>query len=256
MEGMNALNKDRISYIDVERLRLTYSVYGSFYNIRLNEKESIPCRNVLDIVADKKEGGFLPEVSVPTLYGCLPDAYFCMMNPGSSAPQPTQQEVYGGPPEYKLDGTLPQLILGTPMVSARPDNTQFMVMNVMHYVGIHHVRVINLSDIREPKSKEFVEKITKFYTGYKHHVHSIFDPLRNEELRHALGAKKSVPVIAAWGKNKKYLDLIRLCKTGIRGVPCRGLFDDADAKELCRHPLPPVWEKQMEWLSDMVDLLQ
>lgn len=253
---MVLLEKEKqLLYIDADTLKLTYSIYGAFYDIKLEGEENIQCRNVLDIIADKRGGVPLPGRRIPALYDCTPEAYFCMMNPGSSEPQPTAEENYQGPPEYDLDETLPSWILQTPMVSAKPDTTQYMVMNVMEYVGFNHVRVINLSDIRESKSGKFVDKIESFYGAHEHHVHSLFDPLRKEELKLALGDEKKVPVVAAWGKNRKYINLIHLCKAGIAGTPCYGLFGDRK-KLLAKHPLPPDWNKQMVWLADMVDLLK
>lgn len=247
--------KRTLSYIDADELKHTYSVYGAFYNIKQSDGEYIPCRNVLDIIADKQQGKLNSDFGIPRLYERIPDVYFCMMNPGSSEPQPTKVENYNGPPEYVMDEDLPQKILQTPMVSAKPDTTQYMVMNVMEYTNLKHVRVINLSDIREPKSKEFVKKINSFYLMHKNHVHSLFDPLRQKELQIAFGSELKIPVVAAWGKNKKYLDLIHLCKKGIVGTDCHGLFDDK-RKLLAKHPLPPDWNKQMEWLVDMVDMLK
>ncbi|MDU2065031.1 MAG: hypothetical protein E6713_09310 [Sporomusaceae bacterium] len=248
-------NKRLLSYIEADELKNTYSVYGSFYNIKQSDGECIPCRNVLDIIADKREKTLNNNFAIPLLYGKIPEVYFCMMNPGSSEPQPTKVERYNGPPEYDMDEDLPKKILQTPMVSAKPDTTQYMVMNVMKYTNLKHVRVINLSDIREPKSKNFVEKINGFYLIHKNHIHSIFDPLRQKELQIALGNEMKIPVVAAWGKNRKYLDLIHLCKKGIVGTDCHGLFDDKK-KLLAKHPLPPDWNKQMVWLADMVELLK
>ena len=45
------------------------------------------------------------------------------------------------------------------LVLTQPDNTQYQVMRVAVACGWSHVRVLNLSDLRDPKSGSFLERV-------------------------------------------------------------------------------------------------
>jgi hypothetical protein len=109
--------------------------------------------------------------------------------------------------------------------------------------ALRHIRVINLSDLRTPKSADLFALLATL-AGDRH---SIFSPRRADELAHALGPAP-VPVLRAWGMAKALQPLARaaVLATGTRRV--LGLTDDG----LCyRHPLPQRADLQQAWLEAM-----
>jgi len=82
-------------------------------------------------------------VAIDLLSAQLPDAIFIMMNPGSSRPLEEVDNVVSEDNINKLEISL---------VPTKPDTTQYQVMRVMHYCNWNHVRVLNISDMRDPKS--------------------------------------------------------------------------------------------------------
>ena len=52
------------------------------------------------------------------------------------------------------------------MVFAKPDVTQYQVMRIMAEMGWDHVRIVNLSDIREPKSIKFFKRVKEFEINF------------------------------------------------------------------------------------------
>ena len=107
------------------------------------------------------------------------DMVAVMMNPGASRPL-ADPDVHGWCP-------------------AVPDRTQYQLMRLTLAAAalgaprIRHIRVINLSDLRTPKSAQLFATLPHA-PGW----HSIFDPSRRDELQRALGAA-ATPVLRAWG---------------------------------------------------------
>ena len=59
-------------------------------------------------------------------------------------------------------------------VQTQPDNAQYQVMSVMEHIGWNYVRVINLSDIRCPKSHEFRDLLSTLKGPDPDCLHSTF----------------------------------------------------------------------------------
>jgi len=109
-----------------------------------------------------------------------PDLMVVMMNPGSSTP------LAGGD-----DGQME--------VAAKPDETQRQVMRVMERRGFKYARILNLSDLRNPSSTDFMSTIKSLdYAGIHH---SIFGPQRENDFDSLF--VQSVPVILAWGADDR-----------------------------------------------------
>ena len=108
-----------------------------------------------------------------------PDLMVVMMNPGSSKP---------------IDGIENNIIES----KAIPDRTQDQIMKVMIAKNLEFARILNLSDIREPKSKLLFSKLLEMaIMGISH---SIFDVNRKADFDSLF--IKNVPVIFAWGVSK------------------------------------------------------
>lgn len=235
----------KVPYKYADELKKHYDVFGSFYDLQENN-QIIPCRNVLEIVP---KGQNLAGINVASLYKEEPDAVFIMMNPGSSTPLPNTLAL----PTHQCTANLSTETLQYPIVTAKPDITQYMVMNVMEMKHWNRVRILNLSDFREPNSKIFFAKIVAFFNNHHNHLHSIFYPARRQELEMALGTKTK-PIVVAWGQDRQLITLATLCKEGLSGYQCTGLFTDTK-KLLCRHASPTLHKAKEMWLQDITSLL-
>lgn len=156
-----------------------------------------------------------------------------MMNPGASRPLA----------EADASGWCPAL----------PDRTQYQLMRLTLAAAalgaprIRHIRVINLSDLRTPKSAELFATLPHA-PGW----HTIFAPSRRAELQRALGAP-ATPVLLAWGMAKQLRPLAQQALDALQGRPTLGLSDDGTA---FRHPLPQRYDLQQQWLQDMAKQLE
>lgn len=139
------------------------------------------------------------------------------------------------------------------MVAAKPDTTQYQIMRVMKYQDWKHVRVLNLSDIREPKCTTFFKRVKDFENNYGR-IHSIFSNEREKERNRAFHLKeKDSPILVAWGCNKSLLDLANRAMTYI--VPEKVIGLSYSMTNLYRHPLPSLHKSKIEWLETINLLL-
>jgi len=154
-----------------------------------------------------------------------PDLIVVMMNPGSSEPEDNNQN-------------------GRKETLAKPDNTQYRIMEVMQNCNYEFVRVLNLSDIREPKSNIFYKKIKEMEA--LNISHSIFDNSRKEDFNNLW--VYNIPVIFGWGVNTKLKSLaekaIEFCNVSNPYGHQKPNFPWA-----YYHPLPPNTNKQKEWVT-------
>lgn len=153
-----------------------------------------------------------------------------MMNPGASRPLA----------EADASGWCPAL----------PDRTQYQLMRLTLAAAalgaprIRHIRVINLSDLRTPKSAELFATLPHA-PGW----HTIFAPSRRAELQQALGAP-ATPVLLAWGMAPQLRPLAQQALDALQGRPTLGLTDDGTA---FRHPLPQRADLQSAWVQRMAE---
>lgn len=161
-----------------------------------------------------------------------PAIMIVMMNPGGSRP---------------LDG----IDNNTTESEAIPDRTQDQIMKVMSACKLEYARVLNLSDIRESKSNKLFPKLLKMdRIGIQH---SIFDK-RNRNDFDSLFIK-GIPVIFAWGVDKKLNDLAEKAIKIINADNPIGLLKDG-SDWAYYHPLPQVYKKQIEWVESITKSLK
>ena len=154
------------------------------------------------------------------------DLVAVMMNPGGSRP---------------MDGALFNEADG--WCDALPDRTQYQLMRLaLGAQNIRHIRVINLSDLRTPKSAELFAALPRL-GGW----HSIFDASRRDDLARALGAS-TTPVLRAWGMAAQLRPLIEKALPLLQEHPTLGITEDGFAY---RHPLPQHYALQQRWLSQV-----
>jgi hypothetical protein len=230
-----------LKFIPAEVLKKDFGIFGHFYSVTLKSGDKIDCRSVLEIVTkDNKQSG------IGSISEQAPDAIFIMMNPGSSYPLEKVNNVIS-------EGQIRHL--GVSLVSTRPDTTQYQVMRMMHYCSWKHVRVLNISDMRDPKSGKFIEryKSIEAISGFK--AHSIFSDERTEELQGKLNRKHEAPIICAWGVSPDLDPLIQRCLVKISHMP-----ESSDLSGLLKpgtdnkyfHPLPTLQKDKLMWVNKMV----
>ena len=186
-----------LKFIPASELKKSYQVSGHFYTVELENKELLDCRSVLEITEKESTPS-----DINALSNKNPDAIFIMMNPGSSTPIKCVNNTIARKDINKLKISL---------VPTKPDVTQYQVMRVMHYCEWSHVRVLNLSDMRDPKSGKFIERFIDIEKRTKFIEHSIFSDLRYSELKSKLTKDSNTHIICAWGISTDFDPLINRC---------------------------------------------
>ncbi len=187
----------------------SYHSSGCFYNV-----QGYPFRSYLNI---RKKG----------THKRFPDLMVVLMNPGSSKP-------------------LDQAFIPRTEVQAKPDQTQYQIIRVMERCNKQYARILNLSDLLEPKSLVLHETLAKLKK--KKIVHSIFHPSRSEEFTKLF--QKTAPVILGWGVHK---NLEPLAKQALEIIPTDkrvGLLKESTDWGYY-HPLPPSVFKQRVWVNEV-----
>lgn len=155
------------------------------------------------------------------------DLVAVMMNPGGS---------------YPLDGGL---FYEDDWCDAHPDRTQYQLMRLaLSSASIKHIRVLNLSDLRTPKSATLFAMLSKVGSW-----HSVFDEARRADLMRLLG-DPSIPVLRAWGLAPQLHPLIDVALPLLQAHPTLGISDDGFAY---RHPLPQRHDLQQQWLHQVTE---
>ena len=196
-----------------------FAVFGRYCEAELDGR-LWPLRSHLEII----ERG----VDAATAMQGDADLVAVMMNPGASRPLA----------ELDAQGWAPAL----------PDRTQYQLMKLAleaQSMGwpLRHIRVINLSDLRTPKSAALFEALATL----RDDRHSLFSAARRAELERALGATP-VPVLRAWGLGRALDGLARCAVVATAPHKVLGLTDN-DLHY--RHPLPQRADFQREWLERM-----
>lgn len=208
-----------MSWLPASELMNRFQVWGRFYQSCI---AGVPeqLRSHLELFPS----GWEPHRAI----GEPADLVVVMMNPGSSKP------LLGGRAFRDF-------------VPTRPDNTQYQILRLILRAREsgrpwQHARVINLSDLRTPKSAELVAKLRLYEADSRH---SIFCDERKTELAMALG-RAETPVLRAWGLHKALYPLAQMAHCRLAGHPELGLCEGGTAY---RHPLPQRVDLQRAWLD-------
>jgi hypothetical protein len=193
---------------------MKYKCYGHFYPL------SEPTFRDILLISD------VEIIDYPVI-----DLLVVMMNPGSSEP---------------LDCDVKVTVFSKECVLTKPDNTQSQVMKVMMANDYRTALVINLSDVREPKSSQFSRKLNGLSFGSIGEKHSIFSNQRNKELQSIIDKCGSCPIIFASGVNYK---LRFLTNKATSKFDENRIIGNQNTKNLFYHPLPRSKQKQEEWVS-------
>ena len=227
------------SFTYAGQLKKRYRCYGHFYAWEQSGFE-LPSRSVLEIV-DRTQLDVAPE----SLSSRPADAVVIMMNPGSSRP------LEGGPiPQLSS----PLAIDEKSLVLTQPDNTQYQLMRIGLLQQWAHIRVLNLSDLREPKSVQFIKKINALENVRGGGLHSIFAPERSQECEQAL-ARKRDPLLLGWGQHLDLVPLAAQCMARLEGARTLGV-PSALHPLLNAHPSPMMQQQKEQWLASMIEALE
>jgi hypothetical protein len=225
-------------FIPAKDLKQKYGVFGHFYSVELASKEVVECRSVLEIVGHDHTPSDHSELSA-----LRPDAAFIMMNPGSSRPLVEVNNHIRARAIHKLSISL---------VPTKPDTTQYQVMRVMHLRGWQHVRVLNLSDLRSPKSAEFIKTFQRLERVVEFDSHSIFSDAREDELSLKLPQSRKIPLVLGWGISDKLTPLIERCMSKLpERRKVLGLLEPGSTNKY-RHPLPSLQKDQRRWIEQVI----
>lgn len=231
------MNYALLEFIPAEKLKQHFEVFGHFYSVTLNSGELVPCRSTLEIASKDSQR------EPARLLEDLPDAVFIMMNPGSSEPLQTVNNTISERGIDQLDVSL---------VPTKPDTTQYQIMRVMHYCGWNHARVLNISDLRNAKSEEFVEQFTALEKRTGFLGHSLFADVRAEELHRKLNRKPDAPIVCAWGVSSDLDPLIETCLKRLSGLSdLKGRLKEGTTNRYF-HPFRRSNDENIKWVSHIV----
>lgn len=226
-------------FIPAEELKQTYDIFGHFYSVELASGETVECRSVLEISCKSRTPKNPDDLSKRK-----PDAVFIMMNPGSSRPLVAVNN-------RLVASDIGELSIS--LVPTKPDTTQYQVMRVMHYSQWHHVRVLNLSDLRCSKSGEFFKQYQRLESESQFDSHSIFSEARTRELALKIPRSRQMPLVYAWGLSEHLDPLIERCLSKIASNRVTmGILEEGSTNKY-RHPLPSLQKQKLQWLENLLD---
>ncbi|EJS68630.1 DUF1643 domain-containing protein [Bacillus cereus] len=219
-------------------IKSEFDCYGHFYDLYLENRKIAECRSVLEIVRKKSE------LAKKNIITTAPDAIVIMMNPGTSMPIKNVSEVIEiiNIENFFIEPSAER------WVATEPDNTQSRIMNVMNFKGWNHVRVLNLSDIREENSNNLGGRIRDFEQETLSMIHSIFSPQRVDERANLL-SNGDVPIILAWGTKSFMKKYAKRCLTTLKS---REYFGVASPQSELYYYHPLI---RKAWISEIKKLL-
>lgn len=173
-----------MAFLYADELKQRFRVMGHYYDLDIGG-EMFPCRSVADILSVDTPDEQVKEAA---------DAVVIMMNPGSSRPLDESYLCQSYTVIHLLAGRRKKRY-----TQVRPDNTQYQIMRLMVLKGWHHVRILNLSDLRDGNSGSFAKAYVRAAEVDSSVPHSLLHPKRHKELIKACNGASVV--IAAWGSN-------------------------------------------------------
>jgi hypothetical protein len=111
--------------------------------------------------------------------------------------------------------------------------------------------VLNLSDLRDPKTVKFIRKVEVLQEIMGGHVHSMFCPERAAELDFSLKRKTPTPILLGWGQDMGLLPLVEQCLGRIGGEPTVTVPSQIHPL-LNAHPSPMMQNKKLQWLETIL----
>lgn len=205
------------------QLRERFSAWGHFYQGHL-QTEHGPAEENMRSVLELWDGQQIGDAAFE------PDAVIIMMNPGAAHP-------LAG--EGHAERALGEKVL----VQTEPDRTQYQVMRVMLLCGWEYVRVLNLSDLREPNGAQFLDMLVQYQNDINH---SVFSGERAAELAEVLGPAH-VPVVCSWGVAGPLEPIAQLALAATAARTRFGITSGQPWQYY--HPLPRNNDWQCAWVT-------
>jgi hypothetical protein len=233
-----------MEFLYAAELKKRFTCYGHFYELVFMNGDRAKCRSVLEIV----DSTVLQETP-SDISEMEPDVVVVMMNPGSSHPK----DIYHM--DEEVEYPRPAGSMRKQLVLTQPDNTQYQVMRVAVSKGWKHIRVLNLSDLRDPKSGSFLQKVEALSGLMGGHTHSLFCEERSAECNHSLKRRQSTPILLGWGQDVGLIPLAEQCMKKLDGEPTCTVQSDVHPL-LNAHPSPMLQSKKLLWLETMTRELQ
>jgi len=225
---INKLPLEHVQKLKAASLKKEFAVFGHFYNRRFKERV-IPCRETLEIISKKDVPFDIQEI--PQIQ---PELIAIMMNPGSS--RPVNKEYV---PKVLTQAS--DIKIKRHIVEAVPDNAQYQIMRFMLLNGWSHARILNLSDLREPKSAVFMKTWPTLSDS-----HSVFSKLRKKSLDLLLGNPQMI--LLAWSQEVSLLPLAQIATNSIRPFNTVGL---PRGEGLYAYPSPMLQKHKEAWLANI-----
>ena len=225
--------------LSAAQLKKRFGVYGFFYGFR-HQGVDYPCRALLELIAHEHTPRDIN--ALPT---CDPELLVVMMNPGSSRPLEAEYR----PRSVAIAGEIADRC---ELVPTRPDNTQYQVMRLMVAWGLRHARVLNLSDLRQPKSPLVARTIHDLSRCSGGDFHTLFSPSRRRELDGLAGTPGAAPLLAGWGRHEPFRPLAENCLQRLAAWRIVGVPVDTPAV-FYAHPSPMLQRHKDLWLETVRD---
>jgi len=230
-----------MNFVYAATLKKRFTCYGHFYLWQpVLQDQTFPCRSLLEIVDST--------IEVERLSESKPDCVVIMMNPGSSHPFDASYI-----PET-IEFPEKPFIAHTSLTPTQPDNTQYQIMRIALVKNWHHVRVLNLSDLRDPKSVSFMQRVEVLAETMGGTMHSLFCEERTLERNHLLSRAAGAPILLGWGQARGLLPLARRCMEELKKEKTYTVLSAVDPL-LNAHPSPMMQSKKELWLKQMLDAL-
>ena len=214
-----------MTLISAELLKQEFDTWANFYTTKVEEVDYL-MRSEAKIVRKGYESNAV-------------DAIIVMANPGScsAVDKNSQFSPYSSEDKQKE------------FVAARPDPTQYQLMNLMVRMKWNLLKIINLSDICTGNYKEFKQRLKEF-EKISFYSHSIFHVSRSLELNKHL--EENSTLIYAWGSDSTIKNLAQLVVD--KGLANHGLHHSKNI--YYRHPCPRLIEDRTKLLIDMENYLR
>ena len=223
----------KVQKLKAADLKKEFAVFGHFYDRKFKEK-IIACREILEIISLKD----IP-FDFQEMHKSQPELIVIMMNPGSSKPVDK---------EYKPNVIVraSDISRNRHIVEAIPDNAQYQIMRFMLLNGWSHGRIINLSDVRDPKSSVFMQTWPNLSDS-----HSIFSDSREESFNELTGQPQKI--LLAWSQEESLLPLARMAMKRVSAYDTVGL-PRGDA--LYAYPSPMLQKHKEAWLANISTMMK
>jgi hypothetical protein len=222
-----------MEFIYADELKNKFSVFGHFYDLEIGERV-FKCRSVLEIILK----------SADDLSNSKPCAVVVMMNPGSSKPLNSDYIPQKFSPDEIMSTSWKKEIIPT-----KPDIAQYQLMRMMLLNDWNHIRVLNLSDLRNGNSGKFSVEYKDAEMLDPSNPHSLTHKGRLTEARSYCA--DTALVIGAWGSTEvlreSALSFLRDI-SDVCGLPLE--------RPWYRYPSPYMKDQKVDWLECMFEKLK